>query len=82
MEVLILMTSHFKPSGHNHLQDIRPYFIISCAIRFRHTWVVPPPMDHPPQVPVLAFYCFQIPLPENESGIFLSPTVSVFKINL
>ena len=19
------MTSHFKPSGHNHLQDIRPY---------------------------------------------------------
>jgi hypothetical protein len=26
MEVLILMTSHFKPSGHNHLQDIRPYF--------------------------------------------------------
>ena len=25
MEELILMTSHFKPSGHNHLQDIRPY---------------------------------------------------------
>ncbi|CAB1078039.1 hypothetical protein D1AOALGA4SA_5804 [Olavius algarvensis Delta 1 endosymbiont] len=26
MEVLILTTSHFKSSGHNHLQDIRPYF--------------------------------------------------------
>jgi len=25
MEVLILTTSHFKSSGHNHLQDIRPY---------------------------------------------------------
>jgi hypothetical protein len=28
MDVLILMTSHFKPSGHNHLQDIRPYLYL------------------------------------------------------
>ncbi|CAB1084679.1 hypothetical protein D1AOALGA4SA_12189 [Olavius algarvensis Delta 1 endosymbiont] len=31
MEVLILTTSHFKSSGHNHLQDIRPYFQYSIS---------------------------------------------------
>jgi len=34
MEELILMTSHFKPSGHNHLQDIRPYFSKLIYLRF------------------------------------------------
>ncbi|CAB1081002.1 hypothetical protein D1AOALGA4SA_8667 [Olavius algarvensis Delta 1 endosymbiont] len=33
MEVLILTTSHFKSSGHNHLQDIRPYL---CLIKQLH----------------------------------------------
>ncbi|CAB1076983.1 hypothetical protein D1AOALGA4SA_4780 [Olavius algarvensis Delta 1 endosymbiont] len=34
MEVLILTTSHFKSSGHNHLQDIRPYLLMSLRSVF------------------------------------------------
>ncbi|CAB1084103.1 hypothetical protein D1AOALGA4SA_11636 [Olavius algarvensis Delta 1 endosymbiont] len=35
MEVLILTTSHFKSSGHNHLQDIRPYLrFVICGYPF------------------------------------------------
>ncbi|CAB1083917.1 hypothetical protein D1AOALGA4SA_11451 [Olavius algarvensis Delta 1 endosymbiont] len=35
MEVLILTTSHFKSSGHNHLQDIRPYFHYQFGASYR-----------------------------------------------
>ncbi len=58
MEVLILTTSHFKSSGHNHLQDIRPYLgklgsASVASVNYMITYRSPDPLRstaHPLQI--------------------------------